>query len=250
MTHDELASSLAQHLLNDSRMVWENIPAGPAGSVRPDVLTIEKSFTNPNPISYEIKVTKSDFLNDVAQGKWMNYQAFSYGVVFASRTGLIAKGDIPNGCGLVHYNGEFWRTVKRPVLTPRPIDSTLLLKLLIEGASRETHKSPPAAFRTFNQHEHNESLMKKFGKDMAAKIALLDSYPEKKKELHNLRTELGELFGVPQDKWCFEADIAYHIKHLKILANETERKSAIAAELEALGKNLSLSIERMVERYT
>lgn len=105
LSHDELANNLATHLMSVDRMVWEDIPVGKSGSVRPDVLTIQKSFASPNPISYEIKVSVSDFRSDVTSAKWKNYLDFSYGVIFAVPKGLIKKSDIPNGCGLMQFNG-------------------------------------------------------------------------------------------------------------------------------------------------
>lgn len=66
LAHDQLADNLAQHLLRDDRIVWTDIPTGRQGSCRPDVYTIQKSYTQPNPTSYEIKVS---FRSDVTSGK-------------------------------------------------------------------------------------------------------------------------------------------------------------------------------------
>jgi len=249
LSHDQLANNLAIHLMSDDRMVWEDIPVGKAGSVRPDVLTIQKSFANPNPISYEIKVSVSDFRSDVTKAKWRNYLDFSYGVVFAVPKGLITKADIPNGCGLMTFNGQSWNTVKRPTLNPSELGGELLLKLLIAGKERETSR-PIIKNRDFDKHAHHEALRKKFGKDFSSKISLIDSYPEKKKELNKLKRELGGLFGVDIDAWGFESNIAYHIDKLKILADESERKKSIAKELSMARDRLNLSLDRIIKDYT
>jgi len=249
LTHDELANNLAIHLMNESRMVWEDIPAGKVHSCRPDVLTIEKSYSSPNPISYEIKVSVSDFRSDITKAKWKSYLEFSYGVTFATPKGLIKKSDIPNGCGLIQFNGEFWHTLKRPTLHPTELNNEILLKLLISGTERETSK-PPIKNRDFNQMVHNETLRKKFGKDFSKKIALLDSYPEKKAELNRLKKELGKLFDVPVDRWSFDRDIAYHIEQLKILANESERKAQIATELINAKEQVISRLDRIIKNYT
>ena len=249
LSHDELANSLALHLINESRMVWEDIPVGKVHSVRPDVLTIEKSYSSPNPISYEIKVSVSDFRSDVTKAKWKAYLDFSYGVVFAVPKGLVTKADIPNGCGLMTFNGEFWNTVKRPTLHPSKLNDELLLKLLISGSQRETQKSI-IKNRDFDQHAHHEALRQKFGKDFRSKISMLESYPEKKKELRRLKNELGRLFNVDADKWCFEKDIEFHINELKIMACETERKAKIASELNDLNENISRRIDNLIQMYT
>ncbi|PHR55945.1 MAG: DUF1052 domain-containing protein [Robiginitomaculum sp.] len=249
LSHDELANSLAIHLINDQRMVWEDIPVGKVHSVRPDVLTIEKSYSSPNPISYEIKVSISDFRSDVTKAKWKAYLDFSYGVIFAVPKGLIKKTDVPNGCGLITFNGQSWNTVKRPTLHPTKLNDELLLKLLISGEQRETQKQV-IKNRDFDQHVHHETLRQKFGKEFRSKIAFLDEYPEKKKELRKLKKELGGLFDIDVDKWCFEHDVEYHIKQLKIMADESERKSKIANELESMKGSIVGGIDRIISKYT
>jgi len=249
LSHDQLANNLALHLINDSRMVWEDIPVGKAGSVRPDVLTIEKSFANPNPISYEIKVSVSDFRSDVTAAKWMNYLNFSYGVIFATPKGLISKSDLPKGCGLITFNGEFWNTVKKPTLSRSELNNELLLKLLIAGQERESNIQP-IQNRDFDSYKHHETLRKKFGAELRNKIALVESYSEKKKELNSLKKRLGKIFNVDIDRWGFEKDIEYHIKQLEIMADESERKLKIANELLTTKEQLNRDIDRIIESYT
>lgn len=217
--------------------------------MRPDVLTIQKSFANPNPISYEIKVSVSDFRSDVTKAKWRNYLDFSYGVVFAVPKGLITKADIPNGCGLMTFNGQSWNTVKKPTLHPSDLGGELLLKLLIAGKERETSR-PIIKNRDFDKYAHHEALRKKFGKDFSSKISLTESYPEKKKELNKLKRELGGLFGIDVDAWGFESNIAYHIDKLKVMADESERKASIAKELSMEKDRLSKSFDRIIREYT
>lgn len=246
LSHDELAHNLAQHLKNESRMVWENIPAGMAGSVRPDVYTIEKSFSNPNPITYEVKVSFSDFRSDVTSAKWKSYLNFSYGVVFAVPRGLVTKKDIPNGCGLITYNGDgIWHTVKKPIMHPCRLDGDIMLKLLIGGAERMT-KANPIKNRDFDTYKHMEELRNKFGKNIAEKIALIEDYPRMKKELTLIKKELGNILGVDIDRWCFEGDCKYAIEKIKIMSDETERKAAIAKDLEKLKGSIFGAIDRTI----
>lgn len=249
MTHNELAHNLAQHLLHENRMVWEDIPAGRSGSVRPDVYTIQKSYSNPNPISYEIKVSKTDFRSDVTKAKWKNYLDFSYGVIFAVPKGLITKKDLPDGCGLMTFNGQFWNTVKKPTLNPSNLDDELLLKLLIEGKQRESAKDL-TKLRTFDEYKHNEALRNKFGSDFGEKIRFLDEYPENHKHLTKMKKELGDILDCPIESWGFNRNIKYRIEQLKILANETERKLKIAKELESVKNSMARDIDRLIRNYT
>lgn len=250
LTHDELAHSLAQHLQSDSRMVWEDIPAGMAGEVRPDVYTIQKSFANPNPITYEVKVSVADFRSDVTKAKWKAYLRFSYGVVFAVPKGLITKKDLPDSCGLITYSGTgIWHTVKRPTLNPCKIDSDILLKLLMGGAERMT-QSKPIQNRDFNKWKHTNKLREKFGKDIAEKIAVISEYPAMKKELKSLKKELSNVLGVEVDRWNFANEIKYKIDEIRIMADETERKKAIAKDLEKLKSSIIGDINRSIQEYT
>ncbi|MBV7300239.1 MmcB family DNA repair protein [Enterovibrio paralichthyis] len=251
LSHNELASNLARHLLSGNRMVWEDIPAGKSGSVRPDVYTIEKSYANPNPISYEIKVSLSDFRSDITSAKWKAYLDFSYGVVFAVPKGLVTKKDIPNGCGLITFNGEFWNTVKRPTLHPTTLDSELLLKLLIEGRQRETHPFTPIQ-RDFNEQNILDGMRRKFGEDLRKKIHFFNDYPKKVAELDSMRNELADILGidVSDRSWGVDYYIQKQVEQLRLIANETERKAQIAKEVERMRSNLNGNIDRLIEQYT
>ena len=57
MKHDELAFNLAMSLRSEKRMVWTDMQLGPSGSARPDVYTLMKSYTQPNPTTYEVKIS-------------------------------------------------------------------------------------------------------------------------------------------------------------------------------------------------
>lgn len=249
LSHNELAHNLASYLMNDGRMVWEDIPAGKSGSVRPDVLTIEKSFAKPNPISYEIKTSVSDFRSDITTAKWSKYLDFSYGVVFAVPKGLIKKSDVPNSCGLIQFNGQSWHTVKKPTLNPAILNGEILLKLLIAGKERETKKNT-IKNRNFDEWKHHETLRKKFGKKFSEKISLLDKYDDRVKELNGYKKELGDLFGLELNSWSFNHELYNCIKDLKISADENKRKEKIAKDLNFLKKNLDLQLNSIITNYT
>ena len=100
MTHNDLAASLAGHLLGDGRMVWCDMQLGPLPSPRPDVYTIDKSYRHPKPTAYEVKVSVADFRSDVTSGKWQVYRRFAGAVYFAVPAGLASPSDVPDGCGL------------------------------------------------------------------------------------------------------------------------------------------------------
>jgi hypothetical protein len=123
-------------------MVWCDLQLGPAGSPRPDVFAIYKSFASPCPTAYEVKVTRSDFLADVTAGKWQSYLRFAGAVYFAADRALgLTKADVPTHCGLlVRGESGAWRAAKRPVVNPVALPQDAFLKLLIDGVEREGGK--------------------------------------------------------------------------------------------------------------
>lgn len=135
--HNDLAHDLADHLRsNTARMVWEDMQLGPSGSPRPDIYTLNKSFTRPRPTAYEVKISMSDFRADVTTGKWQKYLDYACSVTFAVPRGLISKADLPTGCGLMVRGDGGWKTLKAPTLHPVMMPQDALLKLLIDGLPR------------------------------------------------------------------------------------------------------------------
>ena len=178
MTHDELASSLANHLrASTDRMVWTNIPMGAVGSIRPDVYTIAKSF-NVTTFAYEIKVSVSDFRADVTAGKWRGYLNYACGVYFAAPSGLINTRDLPPGCGLIVWNGTGWKATKRPTLQKQPIlPQDLWVKLLMDGVEREV-KRIQVDPRLVSQWRVQEAIRHKYGAEVARALACRDGAAE------------------------------------------------------------------------
>ena len=253
--HDALAHTLAKHLVSENRMVWEDIPAGMAGSVRPDVYTIEKSYSKPNPISYEIKVSVSDFRSDITKGKWQQYLDFSYGVVFAVPKGLVTKEDIPKGCGLMTFNGEFWNTVRKPTISPKTLNSELLLKLLIEGNQRQTFTGAELDL-TFPKVDAWKKLRKKFGDDVSHKMSIAEKYKDNIKQLETRYRELADVLGVTlyrDDVFNYSGSLDMYsldraIKDLKVLSDDSARRQKVVDDLDKLKDSLTRDIERLSNR--
>lgn len=248
MTHNELANSLASHLVNDKRMVWEDIPTGAAGSIRPDVFTIEKSFAHPNPVSYEVKVSRSDFLNDVTSGKWRGYLDFSDGVVFAVPKGLITKQELPDKAGLIVYSEGIWRTVKRPILSERSnLNNELLLKLLIGNNERQTKQEAIYPRSAIFWHEQAR-LRKAFGDEVAGILKIRDSI-EEKNSLLAIRKEICEILGLPMDEPVYRIRNAlYYVKQNALKAN-AQIVEAVDAELDSVIRSMEHAKLALKRKY-
>ncbi|MBP7622419.1 MAG: hypothetical protein KA763_00495 [Xanthomonadales bacterium] len=141
LSHDALAHSLAAHLAGYSvpMVVWTDMQMGPAGSARPDVYAIEKTYTAVRARVFEIKISRADFLSDVTSGKYLKYNEFAGSITFATPAGLVSKAEVPKGCGLITRSEDGqWRYQKKPTLqaTP-PLSQSVWLKLVIDGIGRE-----------------------------------------------------------------------------------------------------------------
>jgi len=133
--HDDLLQDLKSTIektgINGSRMVWVDIPMGSSGSQRPDLFSLEKSFSKPNPTAYEIKVSRSDFLADVTAGKWTGYLRFASRVIFCVPKDLIKKTEVPDKAGLMIRGANSWRTAKKAIVSGQKLGFEQMLKLLM-----------------------------------------------------------------------------------------------------------------------
>lgn len=171
--HDGLAADLANKLLaDDANMVWTDMQLGPAGSPRPDVYLLKKSYKRFQPLTYEVKVSVADFRRDVTAGKWQDYLAFSAGVIFAMPAGLVPKEEIPTGAGLIVRSDTGWRNLKKPTLSAvDTLPHRVWMKMLIDGVdATRTRKS--AEFReSASSWRTDRKLREKFGSETAQLVS-------------------------------------------------------------------------------
>lgn len=194
--HDELAEDLATHLRgNSDRVVWTDMQMGPSGSPRPDVYTLQKSYSKFTPLAYECKISTADFRRDVTAGKWQSYLQFAAGVIFAAPAGLIKKEDVPPGCGLIVRHDDIWRTVKGPTLKATDtLPRDAWMKLIIDGIERELQRSAPPQPRYADTWNIERALRKKYGDEIATAFRDMSSarlyFETKKLEATKSREQL------------------------------------------------------------
>ncbi len=163
--HDALARDLADHLSCQKTMVWTDIQLGPAGSPRPDVYAVDKSFVHPNPRAYEVKVSAADYRADVTAGKWRSYLYYAGSVTFAVPAGLVDPKEIPPLAGLMVRGDVGWRTLRRPVPAVVEVPEVAWLKLLMDGVERE---GPSVRARRYHEAADGaDRFAKKFGAEAA-----------------------------------------------------------------------------------
>lgn len=185
-THDDLAADLAAHLTAENRMVWIDMQLGPAGSPRPDVYTMWRSYMSPHPVAYEVKVSVADFRADVTAAKWSRYLNYAHAVIFACPVGLIRKEDLPVQCGLIVRGDTGWRMARKPTPNPCPIAQHALLKLVIDGVERE---GPRARQR---RRDPYASVAKALGHRVARAVQDLE---QAEREVENARVRAQEIIA-------------------------------------------------------
>lgn len=122
--HHELAGRLAEWLREQGRVTWENIELlvprvdGGRQAIRPDVFSLAATYDEKriNPCVHEVKVSRADFLADVARPeKRTGYAQIAEVVYYTAPQGMIEASEIPAECGLLveAQEGQF-KVVKRP----------------------------------------------------------------------------------------------------------------------------------------
>lgn len=164
--HDDLAGDLAQHLRSDKRLVWTDMQLGPSGSPRPDVYTLERSYSNPLPTAYECKISRADLRSDTTSGKWQKYLQYAGAVIFAVPDGLCTPAEIPAGCGLIVRKAQAWRHVRKATRAHVSLPMDACMKLLIDGVGRTVgpHVPHPRRLELWSEHK---AVRKKFGEAVA-----------------------------------------------------------------------------------
>lgn len=137
--HNTLASRVAAHLRAAGRVTWENIEfiiEGHPQAVRPDVysLACTKNEARLVPTVHEVKVSRSDFLADLANpDKRGGYLKIAARLVYVAPQGIIDPAEVPDGCGLIEEVGEgrfcvAKRAKSRKVDLPTAVFMNLILK--------------------------------------------------------------------------------------------------------------------------
>jgi hypothetical protein len=122
--HHALAGRLAQWRRDQGRVTWENIEllvdreAGGRQAIRPDVFSMAATYDERriNPCVDEVKVSRADFLADVAKTeKREGYRRIAEVVYYAAPAGMIEVSEVPDGCGLlVELEPCNFEVLKRP----------------------------------------------------------------------------------------------------------------------------------------
>ena len=111
----------------------------PQGLLIFDGLAVRKSYTGPCITGYEIKVSRSDFLQDA---KWHLYLQYCNEFYFVVPNGLISKDELPENVGLIYYYPESGNLKKRKKAMYRDIEEPVGLYKYIIFSRLEQDRTP------------------------------------------------------------------------------------------------------------
>jgi hypothetical protein len=140
--HHDLGSRLASSLRVRGFLTWENVQfQAPSGQlVRPDVYACKPSLLarNAEPSIYEVKVSRADFLADVARPEKRGaYLQLAQAVYYCAPADLISKRDLPDGCGLVEEQRDGSFVIAKRARRPKSFSLTadIAMTLMVKRQS-------------------------------------------------------------------------------------------------------------------
>lgn len=132
--HHTLAENLAKWLRDQGRVTWENIeflvPRDSFGqisqqAVRPDVFSV-KATLNPaeiRPHVHEVKVSRADFLADIARPEKRGaYAQIAEAVYYVAPAGIVQAHECPPECGLMVESDDGFDLIKKPLKKRQRVD--------------------------------------------------------------------------------------------------------------------------------
>jgi len=143
--HHDLASRLSNWLQDQGRITWENIellvPRAEGGkqAVRPDVFSLAATYNEEriNPCIHEVKVSRADFLADIARPeKRAGYAQLAEVFYYAAPVGLIVSKEVPDDCGLlVEVSEGVFKVEKRPKKRKVVLTTHQFMNLILKPGS-------------------------------------------------------------------------------------------------------------------
>ncbi len=145
--HHDLAGRLAQWRRDQGRVTWENIEllvdreSGGRQAIRPDVFSMAAVYDERriNPCVDEVKISRADFLADVAlTDKRAGYAKVAEVVYYAAPAGMIEASEVPSDCGLlVEVEIGKFEIAKQPKRRPVSLTTHHFMNLILKpGAFR------------------------------------------------------------------------------------------------------------------
>ncbi len=131
--------------------------------LRMDAWAMKRSWAHPLTISYEIKVRRSDFLQDY---KWREYLPYCNQLFFVCPPGVIEKNELPPEAGLIvsSTNGTRLYTKKKAPQRDVSIPEELWRYILMHRTAIKKEDSRPSSHDFWQQWLQNKKLDYELGR--------------------------------------------------------------------------------------
>ena len=142
MTASQIVSVLAAKHLDDVFVPECNLGSAWARCGRMDAWAMKKSWSDPVTWGYEVKVSRSDFLND---DKWRQYMDHCHEFYWVCPWGLIQPNEVGEGAGLMWVTRTGTRAIRKVKAVRRDIGfSELVFRYVLMSRAqivRDMHES-------------------------------------------------------------------------------------------------------------
>lgn len=142
------------------------------GSVgQADVITVKPSYNRFNLDIYEVKVQRSDFLQDVKKKKFEKYLPHCNRLYFAVLEGVAKKEEIPDDVGLIVKGKNGWHTVKAAKKREIKPSQKMLMALAFSNGRVYQQRRIDLSNNYYGvKHTTDKSRLKGFDKDIKEMI--------------------------------------------------------------------------------
>lgn len=171
----------------------------PQGLLIFDGLAIRKSYTGPCITGYEIKVSRSDFLQDA---KWHLYLQYCNEFYFVVPNGLISKDELPENVGLIYYYPESGNLKKRKKAMYRQIEEPVgvykyIIYSRLEQDRMPFYESRAEYAKAYIQDKKDKRMLgHTFGTEMAKEISDMSRKLELLSNTESQIELLGKIKGI------------------------------------------------------
>lgn len=155
-----------------------------------DACAVRRSWSSPEIIGFEIKVSRGDFRGDE---KWQNYLKFCNKLFFAAPRGLIKKSELPDGVGLVTVGGDgslAWEKRALTLTPPAAIPASIYQYLVYSRLEVEDGMCP--VHRKERRREHFHAAVE------LAKQGRYGGLGERYRSIDQIRQEVRDAAGAAQ----------------------------------------------------
>jgi len=135
-----------------------------------DVVVVKPSYIKFNVDIYEVKVNRSDFLQDIKKEKYKKYLSRCNRLYFAILEGIAEKNDIPKDIGLIVHGKNGWYTAKKALMRDVDIPNDMLLALAFFNGRIYKKRRIDMSQSYYGVSTVNRNQLKGYGKEIKEMI--------------------------------------------------------------------------------